>query len=267
MKNFIAAAFLISMLCSCSILQRHNDESATSSEENNTSGEAPSLEAEVAKLHARIEALETRIDVLTNSMEKNQLKTSQPIISAISTEPPRRSPPSLAQEVIAPEEQEIAAAPQESITVKYTPPPTEQAPQKAEIDFQEAMTLFQQGKNAEASGKFIALAKQYPSHILASHSLYWAGEAAARSQYWSTAIEQWENLEKNYSRSAYLPESLAGLSRAYDAKGEPEKAKTYRVTLLQAFPQAPATLNFTTHSAQGDEQTESYNSTTEVEEE
>jgi len=112
----------------------------------------------------------------------------------------------------------------------------------AEKEFRSAMELFQSGKNLEAASRFGAFAKKYPRQLLASHALYWAGEASARVQQWSLALENWEELEKVYPRSAYLPETLAGLARAHENQGNPVKAKFYRDSLARAFPKSHVAL-------------------------
>ena len=63
------------------------------------------------------------------------------------------------------------------------------------------------------------------------------------AQQWSLAMENWEELEKLYPRSAYMPETLAGLARANENQGNPGKAKSYRDALLRGFPKSPTALS------------------------
>lgn len=256
MKKYFTAALLATQLCSCSLIQRHGDgdepESPSVSTEEASEKPVlhkapnPNLETEMAKLNSRIEAMETRVDILTSTLEKSQMRASQPIIKA---EPVVEVTPS------APETEMrtkyIAKEPREPKlpeNIKKTAINSKEQ-QEVEHGFQMGMKLFQSGKNAEASSEFASLAKQYSNSMLAAHALYWAGEASARSQKWSSAAEYWESIEKNHPRSAYLPEALAGLSRAYDAQGDTQKASYYKNALVKNFPQAPATLNFTTRSS------------------
>jgi TolA-binding protein len=88
-----------------------------------------------------------------------------------------------------------------------------------------------------------SLAKNHPRHLLASHSLFWAGEANARAREWSLAQENWEELEKAYPRSAYLPDALAGLARAHESQGNSSRAQSYRETLIRAFPKSPVAMS------------------------
>jgi TolA-binding protein len=111
------------------------------------------------------------------------------------------------------------------------------------------MDLFQAGQNLEAASQFALLAKKYPRHLLASHSLYWAGEAGARGSQWELAIQNWQELEKTYPRSAYMPEALAGLARAYEKQGNIGRAKSYKQNLLRAYPKAPVSLALNTGAA------------------
>lgn len=238
MKKALFLCALSTLLCSCSLLQRHPEEGLEESVERPS---APPVDEEVAKLNAKVSALETKLEVLTATMERFQLRGAQPVIEAASMPQPQ---PNMAAPVEISEPQVSAAPvrPQElPETAKRSYSPTQHS--ETEREFREGMTLFQSGKNMEAASKFALLAKKHPDHLLAAHALYWAGEASAREQQWSLAITNWEELEKKYPRSAYLPESLAGLSRAYERQGDMGKARAYKDTLLRAFPKSPVAVH------------------------
>ncbi len=243
MKNVLLIA-LIGLSClSCSLMQRSEEIEEPSEAEG---GEAltPVLEAEVARLNTKIAALETKMEVLTNNLEKTQIQNDQPIIEA---EPlPPESNLAAPMDFEAESNPIVSAAPIRASEMAPAPnsSPTPIASAQVEKDFRRSMGLFQNGQNPEAASAFATLAKKYPQHLLASHALYWAGESAARAQQWSTALQNWEELEKRYPRSAYLPEALAGLARAHDNQGNTAKAQGYRNTLVRAFPKAPVTLSF-----------------------
>lgn len=245
MKKALSICVLSTLLCSCSLLQRHMEDEEADVAEATEQQTAPPLEEEVAKLHTKISALETKLDVLSAGMERLQLQKSQPMIEAESA--PANPQPNLAAPVDVPHEAPamVSAAPMRPREL----PTAEKAVSTAattdaERDFRGAMELFQSGRNTEAASKFAIVAKKHSQHLLASHALYWAGEASARSQQWSSAVENWETLEGKYPRSAYLPEALAGLSRAYEQQGNTGKARAYRDTLVRAFPKSPVALNF-----------------------
>jgi TolA-binding protein len=175
-------------------------------------------------------------------MERLQLQKAQPMIEAQNT--PVSPQANMAAPVDVPQDAPSmvnTAAPRDLPTAEKTSPAISS---ETEREFRRAMELFQSGRNTEASAKFAVVAKKYPQHLLASHSLYWAGEANARSQQWSSAVQNWEELENKYPRSAYLPEALAGLSRAHEQQGNTGKARAYRDSLVRAFPKSPLTLNF-----------------------
>lgn len=238
MKKVLFLCAVSTLLCSCSLLQRHSEEELEASVEGPA---APPIDEEVAKLNAKVSALETKLEVLTATMERFQLRGAQPVIEASSMPQPQ---PTMAApvEISDPQVSSAPIRPQElpeTAKSQSTPPP---APE-AEKEFREGMALFQSGKNMEAASKFALIAKKYPDHLLAAHSLYWAGEASARSEQWSLAIANWEELEKKYPRSAYLPESLAGLARAYENQGDLGRARAYKDTLLRAFPKSPVAIH------------------------
>lgn len=247
-KAIVFGSLSVLLLGSCSLLQRHDDSDLTGENENSENIEAPaegaSVESEVSRLNTKISALETKLDVLTSNMERLEMKNSQPVIEAQAMPQPTMAAP-----VEVPDSPQVSAAPVQpsALPAAVKSPLAAATDSAAEKEFRAAMVLFQNGKHLEAASRFALVAKKYPQHLLASHSLYWAGEASARGQQWSLATENWEELEKRYPRSAYLPESLAGLARAYDQQGDAAKAKTYRDTLLRAFPKSPVAMNL--HSA------------------
>lgn len=195
------------------------------------------LEVEVAKLNAKIEALETKIEVIQHSVEKSAIKAAQPEIKA---EPIHEEPaPSLASNVNEDEGVKSNASAVESPKLRQQ----HGFGRKAEMEFQSAMETFQKGSWTEAAAKFSRVARENQGHLLAAHSLYWAGEASARAKQWSTATEKWQELEQTYPTSTYMPEALAGLSRAFDQQGNTQKANAYRTTLMRAFPSAPVALH------------------------
>ncbi len=263
MKKIIFAGLLSLSLSACSLIHHSPDadpEANNAPEEGANSNNAAAverqnLEAEVAKLKARLEAMETKLDVMSSSVERNQMKQSQPQITAEASEPAEPQPTMAAPVTEQPvDKTELAAAAVSKPAAKTLPAETlnRSAPAEdngpVEKEFKVAMSYFQNGRNLEAAAKFDSLAKQNPNHLLAAHALYWAGEANARGQQWSNAIENWEMVENKYPHSAYLAESLAGLSRAYEAEGNAAKAKQYRDSLTHAFPAAPVTMNLVTHT-------------------
>ncbi|MGE3260383.1 MAG: tol-pal system YbgF family protein [Bacteriovoracia bacterium] len=244
-KAIIFGALGTLLLGSCSLLQRHDDgEDLTRESENIEAPESgsPTVESEVSRLNTKISALETKLDVLTSNMERMEMQRSQPVIEAQGIPQPTMAAP-----VEVPESSQVSAAPVQPSAILPTSvksPGAIAADSAAEKEFRASMVLFQNGKNMEAAASFALVAKKFPQHLLASHSLYWAGEASARGQQWSLATENWEELERRYPRSAYVPEALAGLARAYENQGDAGKAKTYRDNLLRAFPKSPVALSF-----------------------
>lgn len=268
MKNLLWISILSTSLFSCSLLQRHiaeedagvqdleaessedgplfdaNGQEMSSSSESGRSGQ--NRDAEVARLNTKIAALETKVDVLTSNLERVQAMKSQPVIEAA----PRPQANMAAPVEIAEEDSEpaplISAAPAKPAPVIIKPSAATGSAQNvgsaAEKEFRAAMQLFQNGRHLEAASRFALVAQKHSNHLLAAHALYWAGESSFRAQQMGLAAENWTELEKRYPRSAYLPEALAGLAKAYDAQGETSQASHYRSLLLKAFPKSPVAL-------------------------
>jgi TolA-binding protein len=269
MKRLLLVCALSACLFSCSLLQRHtaDDEEeirdlepvaeendgplfdANGQEIDARAGKGGKADNEVARLNTKIAALETKVDVLSANLEKVQAQRSQPIIEAERARPqPNMAVPVEAAEEAHDQSPQISAAPTRP-TAPPSPPksaeptaPAEASASGVEKDFRAGMQLFQNGKHQEAALRFSQVAKKYPSHLLASHALYWAGEANMRGQQTSLATENWLELEKRYPRSAYLPEALAGLAKAFEAQGDSAKAKQYRSLVLRSFPKSPVAL-------------------------
>lgn len=247
MKNALLVCVLSGLvLSSCAMLRRDLEEEPQGSDQEETAASANTSEAyesEISRLNTKVSALETKLDVLTTNLERIQMQRSQPVIEAESSPQPNMAAP-VTEETEEEEPTQVSAAPVRPVTlpagIKGSTAPVSNS--GAESQFRSAMQLFQSGKNLEASSQFASIARKYPQHLLASHSLYWAGEASARAQQWSVAIENWQELEKKYPRSAYMPEALAGLARAYETQGNIIKAKSYRDTVQRAFPKSPVIL-------------------------
>lgn len=275
MKKLLLVCALSSCLFSCSLLQRRGggpDEETESASAPANEGDGDSAgplftpegkevspgqttaannESEVSRLNTKVAALETKLDVLSANLERVQAQKSQPVIEAEPAKPQAHlaAPVDDGSQVRDESPSQVSAAPAQPTRFPTTPknfesdtPVKSGSATAAEKEFKAAMTLFQNGQNLDASSRFALMAKKFPHHMLASHALYWAGEAAARAQQWSLSVDNWSELEKRYPRSAYMPEALGGLARAYDATGDATKAKYYRTVLLRAFPKSPVAM-------------------------
>lgn len=262
MKKLIFACVLGAGLCSCSIFQRHNSgddyevkdlepgqipPSASASVEPEP--QAPAVDSEISKLNTKISALETKVDVLSASLERVQAQKSQPVIRAemppqTNMAAPVEGGPQADSDAVATETApHVSAAPIRASSLPGSAKsPAKSTDNSAEKDFRAGMKLFQSGRNLEAASQFAMVAKKYPDHLLAAHALYWAGEASSRGQQWSIAMDNWSELEKKYPHSAYVPEALAGLAKAYEMQGDTAKAKKYRALLARAFPKSPVAM-------------------------
>lgn len=202
-----------------------NEEQAPSATEN---ADVPKdAETESAQLQAKIQALETKVSALSSQLEAERARKSQPEIQA------EDSAPAV--------ENQNAPLPAENSTLASDNAAVESGSGNAEADFRAAMRLFMAGSYRDSANRFFSVSKNYPQHILASHSLYWAGESGARARNWKIAISHWSNLTERFPRSIYVSEALAGLANAHMAQTDLDESKRYRELLIKAFPDAPAT--------------------------
>jgi TolA-binding protein len=251
----LAIVSTLFVLNACSLLERREENVP---QEEASPKAVAAYENEISRLNTKIEALETKMEVLTNSLEKQQMRASQPRIQA-ETMPvtqvseaadlshvESREEPVIVREV-APSTASAVSKPRSMPSAKKSDTALNSATEK---EFRAAMELFQTGRNLEAAAAFNNVARKYPAHALASHALYWSGESFARNQQWSSAADAWQSVEKNYPHSAYLPEALAGLARAYDAQGNSMQGQAYRTMIMKSFPNAPVALNLATHQTE-----------------
>ncbi len=284
MKNLLLVCGLSASLFSCSLLQRRGGPEdagepkapATESgddrplftpdgEENggvSDSKNAPANngESEVSKLTTKIAALETKVDVLSANLEHLQAEKSQPVIQA-EPQPNLAAPVGESASEIQDQTRstEVSAAPARpsqhlpaatKSTLLETDNESSKTANGAEREFRASMELFQNGQNLEAASHFAFTAKKFPHHLLAAHALYWAGEASSRAKQWAIAAENWEELEKKYPHSAYMPETLAGLAKVFEAEGDLGKAQTYRSLLARSFPKSSVAMKSGTESVE-----------------
>lgn len=248
MRYFMLLFAGVFLLSGCSLFQRSSEtnpslpspDTALAVPESEGEALSPQIEGEVAKLNTKVEALETKLDVLTMAFEKLQAKRSQPKITADSSWDTSAQPNLAAPINELPADTVDAHQPVKQVSAAPVPP--SRGNSAVEANFRKAMIEFQQGHYRNAAQQFAAIAQMEPNHLLSAHALYWSGEAHARIQQWSSAIESWQTIEKNYPTSTYVPETLAGLAKAYEVQGNITKARTYRDTLSRAFPHSPTTL-------------------------
>ncbi len=235
-SNIEADAFLSPQERNASKAEADLRKNSTANESAVRPGSA--AEQEITHLNSKVEAMETKIEVLREEMRQMRIRGSQPQMQAEAPQP-KKNLPEVPKAVI--DTTNIASA-ANNRPARIIPPAKNNS--AMEKDFQAAMKLLRTGNNRDSANQFFSIAKANPNHSLASHALFWAGEAGARSRNWKVSIRHWTKVEREYPRSQYMPEVLAGLSRAYAATGNISMAKKYRDTLVKAFPDAPATLNF-----------------------
>lgn len=269
-KSLVAILGITILNTSCSFLERHEEPVTDAPVTTTPSISRPRIATELSKMETKIAALETKVEVLSASLERAQLQRAQSTAEAkFQADGPQNSLSAPVSE--APLPTRVSAAPASLNDMETTAngsignnpldtPKSLSLPsihtnnmsisslgsigssKSVEGEFRAAMEVFQMGSFSDASSKFRAISTRYASHPLASHALYWSGESNARAEQWTAAVEDWAKLEKSFSRSAYIPDALAGLSKAYAKLGETEKATNYKDLLLTSFPNAPAAM-------------------------
>lgn len=183
------------------------------------------LEHEVSRLNEKLSAMEVKLNALQAEIEARRAAIPERISYDETTSSASAPDPTLPNKVK-----------NNNVEPKV----------HVETEFKTALKRYQEGKYLDASMQFYEVSKNYSGHLLASHALFWAGDAHARSGQWTMATKRWEELTTRYPKSIFIPDAFAGLAQAFSKQNNAERAGYYRNILYKNYPDAPATLNLLT---------------------
>jgi len=118
--------------------------------------------------------------------------------------------------------------------------------------YQNAYTLFRNGKIDQSIAEFQAVIASYPQGEFADNSQYWIGEALLKKGNKSAALVAFDQVVRNYPRSAKVPDAILKLGITQISLNNKIKAKEYFDFLITNYPGTPsATLAVTRKAKAG----------------
>lgn len=107
--------------------------------------------------------------------------------------------------------------------------------------YDEAMSVYKDGRFAEAEKAFDAIVARYPSHDYADNALYWKGEAAYDQAHYADALAAFTEVVERYGGGNKAPDALLKIGLCYGKLGDTANAKDVLTQLIAAYPKARAT--------------------------
>jgi tol-pal system protein YbgF len=110
------------------------------------------------------------------------------------------------------------------------------SPLTPESVYNEAFNTLQAGNNRAAREQFKKFLNTYKTSELADNAQFWIGESYYREKKFEEAILSFEDLIKNYPKSAKIPEAYYKQALSFSAINDPVAAKTKLEMLLNEYP-------------------------------
>ena len=107
--------------------------------------------------------------------------------------------------------------------------------------YDEAMSVYKDGRFAEAERAFDAIVARYPGHDYADNALYWKGEAAYDQAHYADALAAFTEVVERYGGGNKAPDALLKIGLCYGKLGDTANAKDVLTQLIAAYPKARAT--------------------------
>jgi tol-pal system protein YbgF len=174
------------------------------------------LQKSVTELADRLEVMSDRLQRLESAGETpvRPVAAAPPVERNAATETVRSAPPrSLAP---PPAPQAVMAAPR---TAARALGPV------MEDKYRRALTLYGQGKTAEARRAFQDVFDSDPTGELADNALYWLGETFFAAGNYNNALTYYQRVVKDYSDQNKAPDALFKSGMAYEKMGDLQLAK------------------------------------------
>lgn len=111
------------------------------------------------------------------------------------------------------------------------------SPPTPESVYNEAFNTLQAGNNRAAREQFKKFLNSYKTSELADNAQFWIGESYYREKKFEEAILSFEDLIKNYPKSAKIPEAYYKQALSFSAINDSVAAKTKLEMLLNEYPE------------------------------
>jgi tol-pal system protein YbgF len=107
-------------------------------------------------------------------------------------------------------------------------------------DYKAAMSIYDEGRYAEAEQAFAAIVASHPNDDYADNALYWQGEAAYDQAHYADALAAFTKVVERYGGGSKAPDALLKIGLCYGRLGDSANARDVLSQLVAAYPRAEA---------------------------
>jgi tol-pal system protein YbgF len=107
-------------------------------------------------------------------------------------------------------------------------------------DYKSAMSVYDDGRYAEAEQAFATIVATHPNHDYADNALYWQGEAAYDQAHYADALAAFTTVVERYGGGNKAPDALLKIGLCYGRLGDAANARDVLTQLVAAYPRAEA---------------------------
>jgi tol-pal system protein YbgF len=189
--------------------------------------EAAAPDSHVDDLQKSVTELADRLEVMSDRLQRLETANEAPVRSA-SSPAPLVERPAVAE--VPPSHPQPRGVPPPSTPQSVVSSPRTSAARALglpamEDKYRRALTLYGQGKTAEARRAFQDVFDSDPAGELADNALYWMGETFFAAGNYSTALTYYQRVVKEYSDQNKAPDALYKSGVAYEKMGDLQLAK------------------------------------------
>ena len=204
-------------------------------------------EVEIARLRQQVAALEARLGERGSAgapSSESRVRELPP--------PPDPAPALLREDAVVEEEIDAPPVPRTapapvstpSPSVSPTPspagPPVEPLDRAGQARYDEAYTLYHQGRYPEAENAFRDFLAEHPATELSDNAQYWIGAARFAAEDHSGALRAFREVVERYPDGNKVPDALYKIGQCLEAVGDPDAAREVYRGLRERFPNTAA---------------------------
>jgi tol-pal system protein YbgF len=209
-------------------------------------------ESEIDRLRQQVASLESRL--AGGAPVRAVAPAATPPPPARASRPPSSPPPAprgVEEDELAAEELDVVPAPAAPAARPAAParpgaPPAaapvaaQPVPREAQAIYDDAYTLYHQGRYEQAERRFEEFLAASPRTELSDNAQYWIGAARFARRDFRGALAAFRTTVELYPAENKVPDALFKMGQALEELGDPGEAQTVYRDLVQRFPDTAA---------------------------
>lgn len=204
-------------------------------------------EVEIARLRQQVAALEARL--AGGAGAGSRAATPEPPPTTMRPQAPPSSPPpsSAPEEPVVEEEIEAPPVPRATAPPARSPEPAASTSSPVEpLDragqalYDEAYTLYHQGRYPEAERAFRGFLEEHPATELSDNAQYWIGAARFATEDYAGALRAFREVVERYPEGNKVADALYKIGQCLEATGDVAGAREVYEELRSRFPNTAA---------------------------